>query len=526
MVLTSSSEHIFRLHSSIREGGHPDTSTSVHSHIDAAAFWRDAFERSEKTQAALQDKVYELEQQNAEITEKLKSTGNPSLGILPQRKRKKDAVEEAECSVGRARKAAKVTEDIVKVVHLGHISVQCAIDGLEDSLSITHGTNDTPPERRWSLIDVAGSFLCDLYDVHRLAALRYPPVEELTAVLTKTVSDIALLFSATQSASNSEIMSSLNEKATKARVQTRSKSQTRTTLNRCNEEKLFFAGRTLPVLLAGLDKLGKTVEGLKQQGQVVYNFVRLFRELLERINVVSVMQATKRPLSRKKPNKIQAQSEHRTSESPSSPEDAIMELCRLIIRMAACLDTTKAAHNAISEGFLHFLFNQIGSLLKIFVFGNSGNDILDEELQGQPRPTLGSNRELKQGLSSIEPAAPYLIWILERAMILRTRQQGLAVGGDSCIVAIKLIKQTNKNNQLGTSRLQLQHTLLKSLFGEHTKDFENALRQPIYPDLAINDGVRICKEGEVADWYKQEVWRLIGWDILRENIEWKRPIRQ
>jgi len=54
-----------------------------------------------------------------------------------------------------------------------------------------------------------------------------------------------------------------------------------------------------------------------------------------------------------------------------------------------------------------------------------------------------------------------------------------------------------------------------------------ALREPCDPgfNLNVNKAVDVLEvagrvSGNMGDWYKSEVWRIVGWDVLIKHIEW------
>jgi len=102
-------------------------------------------------------------------------------------------------------------------------------------------------------------------------------------------------------------------------------------------------------------------------------------------------------------------------------------------------------------------------------------------------------------------------------------------------------------------RTRLQNTLINAIFGPHLRDFKDAFRLPVIPEslsvsesstVTITDtaglvdsyaevhrddfslpgipeplpfaGSSAVDVDNVADWYTQEVWRLVGWDVLEQ----------
>ena len=228
----------------------------------------------------------------------------------------------------------------------------------------------------------------------------------------------------------------------------------------------------------------------------------------------------------------------RTSKCATSPSDRkpatspiIMKLCKLAVSMLFHLDPVKSSHKAILEGWLFPLGDSSGGgtqgLLPL-ERGRSGSKKSIRHRGTARIPEKGDESNLPIAATDAEASeaqAPYLIWMLSRTMGLST----------SMSFANKPI--TSSGRRSGTARqdisrgalyadahIRLQHTLVRAVFGERlAAKFEPALEPPLISsgddDLWTDLDPQI-ETVDVGDWFKDEVWRLVGWDVLRGNITW------
>lgn len=353
--------------------------------------------------------------------------------------------------------------------------------------------------------------------------------------------------------------------------------QTQVRTEREIREKLLAIGQVFPSLTVGLHRLSQLPGGKALEVQIIYDFVEIFRCLLERICALSTAQAkqtgrekqttTLRPgpwnlrstqnQSNEPPKlkaclvcrerkldcdqrtpkcrycskrKLKCEREPTSSSVSSSVEKdsrknydkTIISLCELAIKMLASLDATITIHKQVLEGVLYFLFERVGMGLKRFVFGAEGAHT-GNEIPKEKHADMNKNREDDE---AIEAQAPYLIWILEHALAVLTQQRLPDLAPDSLEYrngrSAEAQLGISKNSVAAFAREQLQHTLLKSVFGDEASlGFDQTLSPPQAPILAAEFLASNMPAAEVKDWFKHEVWRIVGWDVLREyNKGW------
>lgn len=187
--------------------------------------------------------------------------------------------------------------------------------------------------------------------------------------------------------------------------------------------------------------------------------------------------------------------------------------------LVAALDNNNTTDNQILEGFLFFLLHRIGTTLRVFVFGDDANNILP------PKPVLhhpDSTRNYEERQNA-EAQAPYLIFILSHTIHTATHRPSPPTATSH--VSMNPPITTAMPPRTHPSSTSLQSTLLTALFGPAcAAEFSDALPNPetqIQNDWAGMDAISSGSEDEVADWFKSEVWRIVGWDVLAGCIAWE-----
>lgn len=313
--------------------------------------------------------------------------------------------------------------------------------------------------------------------------------------------------------------------------------------------KLFAVGQIFPKLLNGLDKLVSTPGGKLLEDRVVYAYIQIFQTLLQRVCDIATARAKERlaasqgeglpntdpgmskarsartpcstcrdrnlkcdartpkcrNCSRQKlvcRNRIPISSAHTTVRAPVDvlPNDHIIKLCELEITMLGCLEVGNQTHGQVLQGFLCILCEKVSHGLKSFVFGSEDGELPQDSNGDGP----STNHDWREDDEAIEAQGLYLVWILDRAEVTLSRHN-LSQDIDQPFLRI---------------RNRLQNTLLKSVFGQEASiAFEPSLHMP----RTLTDahmGALSFPPVELRNWFKHEVWRIVGWDVLRKHIQW------
>ena len=362
-----------------------------------------------------------------------------------------------------------------------------------------------------------------------------PEPKDLALELSRVANDIRRHVSAIDLPANIQKVSSTKLLAATPRSKEQVATYPQTAPEEVMERRLTAIEQTFPHFLTHLHTLGQFSGNGNLCGQVVYRFIDVFRVLLQRICDLAVDNAksnqdvpktTKKRGNRRKQQGATSSSHERPATSPT-----IMRLCKLVITMLSHLDSIKHTDKAILEGFLYFLSTRVGEVLKDFTIGGRPFGIMEDDKTLTHKFHRQEGRQLKKcsavnDAEASETQAPYLIWMLKRAQSFIS-STSLATNATKTshdgYRQLEMERDSSHSTMLDDARIRLQHTLVRAVFGEQAaSNFEPALEPPqIPPDNELMTDLKTRNETvDVRDWFKNEVWRLVGWDVLRGNIAW------
>lgn len=300
------------------------------------------------------------------------------------------------------------------------------------------------------------------------------------------------------------------------------------------EQRLTSIGRTFPHFLAHLHTLSQFSGSGNLCGQVVHRFIDIFRVLFQRICDLAVAHAKSdqdRPKATKKQDNGQKKP-HGTSSSDERPATSpiIMKLCKLVISMLFHLDPIKSTNKAILEGYFYLLVTRVGEVLKDFTVGGRPFGIQEHDITSRHDPHPREGRQLKTSSAASdaeasEVQAPYLIWMLNRTQRFSSSMSpainATTTSHDDHRQPEVIQSDGSRNAIHDDARIRLQHTLVRAIFGgQVAASFEPTLEPShILPDDDIMTNFE-TETADVRDWFKNEVWRLVGWEVLRGKIAW------
>ncbi len=311
--------------------------------------------------------------------------------------------------------------------------------------------------------------------------------QQFVAILSKVFTETSCMIFTITPSTATENSINVNPRNSTTQAQNQSASIAQTDLDSKLNSKLQAIACIYRRLLERGDISDRTPAGKALQSKVVYSFVKLFRDLLDRIGDLAASHITHNT-SKDAQN---VSKEAKTAFASAKDDKTTSELCRLLITMAASLEVSNLMHQNIIDGLLFFLLTRVGQLLFVF----------SDDIQAQNKTTTS---HLFQG--NFVPEGPHLIFLLTHLTPL--------IRSASLVLAKK-------------AKMTLQHTLLNAVFGAQTGDFVHALREPYFPpdnlDADADADVHTLAsrdDGNVRDWYKHEIWRCLGWEVLADHIAW------
>ena len=267
---------------------------------------------------------------------------------------------------------------------------------------------------------------------------------------------------------------------------------------------LKVVSRLPPILLQAMDHIGQRSYSQALEGSIIYKFVETYKTVLQRVCTLAAhdglsTETTSRPsISACAKGEQPTRGERSGSATiPFKQPEIILSLCDLAVAMTTALNPTKPAHARMLEGCLSLLMTKIGSGLRTAIFGIRNNHATNNE-------TRDPERGLEEADRMLEAQGPYLIYILERT--------------PTKLISDQSPQQTPSSALLRLAKEKLQNTMLNAVFPHSTLGLmKHSLEPPGEPPADLQQFLDV-EAGEARDWYKNEVWRLVGWDALDDHL--------
>ena len=283
-------------------------------------------------------------------------------------------------------------------------------------------------------------------------------------------------------------------------------------LEKDNHAKIALVGRTFAHLVEGFRRLDH-VQEVEQKSQIIYHFAKIFSTTISQIGKLSVNVSVKQDSVSQKPYKGRGRRRKNTP-APQHPSELYgirLELCKLFVQMLSLVQLEADWRREVVDGAMYSLLSRAGTILKAFVFEDQNDDQVPSDIE--PSPINDQNTLLEE--------APFMVWILERAMAIVQRSSANAdmetiqksqIGGHRAF-------ETPHLEISDIARSRLQNTLMKAVFQDDERNFEDRLFEPTSPGFDFGSTLPTIGRDNIANWFKSEIWRLVGWDILRKSIE-------
>ncbi|KAJ5177817.1 uncharacterized protein N7500_000516 [Penicillium coprophilum] len=441
--------------------------------FDSVSFWQQAYERSEAGQSKLQDQVHELNQRIEGLLAKLrvKVTTNDNE-IMPANKRKAPAVGKDANNSKTARKRTKLPRNMQKSIPL--IEDDDDSSGEEDDLCLNRQLHIVQKalQRRTNSSSEANSLAIDAVTLCKSAEQRL-----IQTILNKC--------------RTTEQKPSQTEKANMP------------------DTEAVVNGVTVAFHLThkALHKMAGVENATQHQAQVIYYLVGLFESTMTALTLhctaMSKQKSTTKNIKSGGGPKAMTQPDERNklTKEKSSPikNETACRLADLLCTMALSLNLTRTEDQQVMEGFLFLVLDRMGKMLALHVFHD-----LRLPMGICPGMTFPDGLEAMtdEGLTSNEAQleAKYLVRLLERMLNAESLQSDLETSAAREFAA--------------NAKDRLQKSLLRAVFGPDDHIFRDGLRRPHTPPPPVLDGGQIDQDW-FSDWLTQELWRLVGWDVLR-----------
>ena len=477
--------------------------------FDGAAYWKQAFEKSEKAQARLLDRIHELEQPTASAASYMKST---DVGAIDKGKRKRENSTSIQKANSQVKRKATSTRGVQKTV-----------ESLADPISMTTfpmTASNAKSARESSsqgiqlrLTRVESRFLRHFFDTR--SSIRdsdYQPENVATSVSSlcnaarEVVYDIVHRSLTALSNPKSEAASQIPQEELQDSSQVL--------------QNGFFAIVEAMKKFEDCTTSGSSVETISISSLELLVYVldeihgtcALFAE-----HTVNIEARTLRPSTAKKRGPNMKETERNMTRFTVA-----RWLTDLLHAFVHCMDDKSAVRSGLFEGYCCALLDRVGTILSIKAFAD---DI--DAVPTSPHPKVDQPTSLKDAFSnqsSLKTRSPQvegrlILHLLEQILEITTRYQTLMTAQSPPIFGLRKDPSLTTRAFMDNVKKKLQVSLLKGVFGHEDLTFRDSLSMPASP---IAKGLLTSFENlsspndpfESPDWFLQQVWRLIGWEIL------------
>ncbi|KAK4888876.1 hypothetical protein LTR27_012275 [Elasticomyces elasticus] len=486
----SVTEYICLLRQHIAKGRRENTISSSHRHLDRSSHWRSEYERVKDALRISEGEAADLKME----VEKLKAR-----------------VESAKAVASAPKKRKKADEDVIPVPRSPKRAKRDVSPGRKG------GRDDVDVEKEFDFAevgDIGYELMRSLYQVHVMLK-RHDRTEPavLAYHLVQAASALPQVVQAAVKASFTRLLTG--------------QSILKTTLT--------AAGKAVVSLVVGINRLSHVTNGKNVQGQVMYSLVHMFASLLSTLETASEFEAEKaarqtnaavdkRPKSSK--GKAAAQPKQPNLKDIPSLNLITCFLCGII----DVLDPKVEIHTQLFEGFAYGTLDKLGARLYSSVFGHARGPSIEDEIMASNKPDEiedsgpdPSPSAVDMNASQVKMEAPYLVHLLTKMMNAAPTHFGAIISTKTG----KAKQPNNKGSMKGALAIhakdRLQRTLVNCVFGTEGVDEEDPFMDCLkMPSLTGQQPLPMpkIKEPEVQEWFKAEVWRLLGWEILGKEGGW------
>ncbi|OQD86515.1 hypothetical protein PENANT_c007G07275 [Penicillium antarcticum] len=454
-------EHIVHIRDFIKKSKELGHDVVTDKFFDSVSFWQQAYEQSEAGQSKLHDQIYELEQRNNRLMAKIQAKNPVNQNDAPQTNKRTTPPGRNVKNSNRVQKRAKIPHHMQRIVSLMN----------DDSSGEEYG-------------------LCLSRQIYTLQkALQRNPMRAsslATAAIILCKSAEQMLICAVQRRSMSTQPIPPNAKQD-------------TDINDVfNGVKIAFH-----LVHRGLHKLSRKEDEKQHRGQITYYLVGLFESTMtaftQHCTAISKQKSTTETANDSVDGSAAQPQQNINKRNPHTEDEIATCLADLLCTVALSLDISRTEDQQVMEGFLSLVLDRVGKMLALYVFHD-----LRLPMSISPRMTFPGGLEAMADENLTPNDAQ-----LEAKFLIRLLGRMMDSGSAKSISDAQATRSFVQN-----ARTRVQNTLLRAVFGHDDKLFRDGLQRPKTPPSQAIDANETNQEG-FADWFTQELWRVVGWDVLR-----------
>ncbi|KAF2014848.1 hypothetical protein BU24DRAFT_463592 [Aaosphaeria arxii CBS 175.79] len=201
-----------------------------------------------------------------------------------------------------------------------------------------------------------------------------------------------------------------------------------------------------------------------------------------------------------------------------------------LYNLLSSLDKNDTVEREIFEGWLFLVVKRVGDLLFFSTFGAQRARLIETDIvrwESTSRNARNTTQDVKVERLAFQTEVRPLVTLLKRAMALAPLYMNPRSAASTRNVSNQARSAGSRPSVSSTSRTplyprvreRLQRTLIHCMFGEgDDNELLDILRKPARPGRYPKDS--IPTNTGVEDWFMEEVWKVVGWDLLsREGGE-------
>ncbi|KAL5002196.1 hypothetical protein BDV10DRAFT_181880 [Aspergillus recurvatus] len=454
--------------------------------FDSVSFWKQAYEKSEAEKSTLLDRIFELEQHNEELVGKMRTREDVLGEVIPT-----EAVPVQE-SLKRAATSNQATRKRLKALPYPK----------EYPFNVNfHAFHVDMIGRSERVRDPTTSFVRQSYILQKSLQRKRDSasVVQAAVVLCKICED--------------ELLSAVPQDT--SGIRSKNGALTESQLSHLS---LVLRGieSAAYLLFQAIRKTHGTGGSEKKAGLLIHHIVCLYAALMNCLKRYCNARALplrvehqEYTIQTRSMTRMQTKSSDESDSQSQVGDDGAIQLASLLNRMVTSLDLTCPGHRRLLEGFLYVLLNRVGKVLSLFVFQDLQlrPDLrIDPDKLPLPAGLIDAEVDGKS-LGAAQTEARYLVCLVRGALTVLDKHPTLLSAP---------LEDSPEARFLSSIKARLQSTLVQAVFGADS-EFGQALEKP-----APSKGFDVKKlvedhqpsEISVSEWYIQELWQLLGWEML------------
>ena len=292
---------------------------------------------------------------------------------------------------------------------------------------------------------------------------------------------------------------------------------------------LSICARAFMSVLVGTQRLSECCTGGKLSGRVISELAEMFKSALFSIELLAKQTAQMHATQSHPPKKGKSKGAV-NSATDSMPTYSISHLLNSFLGL---LNKTDGIHQKIFDAFLFVLLERVGRRLYYCTFGRNRTNSTQDSIMPIQQLRNGGNQVSERIVetTAVKLEVKALVLILERALGLAPNHMNPQSGRPkqdashlSRTLSFRNLPTASKARLSPPAKDRLQRTLIACMYGgaaNSSDEFLDILTKPMPPmrEITTQSVVKI-KDEDVESWYMQEIWRLVGWDILARESGW------